>query len=172
MFFKKKLHINIILVIIELVINKTKGDFMSNQTHTVFVYGTLKKDYGNHSIISKAPYIGEAITDESNFKMISFSGAFPGVGCRPEYKCRVSGEVYEVTDAELYQMDQLESNGRFYQRNYIDVHVKLPNGKYVKDKAWMYLLIDHQGRFELQNNGDIFTDSIDGFHQVQTWRRI
>jgi len=153
-------------------IYKKQGDIMSNQTHTVFVYGTLKKEYGNHTIISKAPYLGEAITDESNFKMISFSGAFPGVGRRPEYKFRVSGEVYEVTDAQLYQMDQLESNGRFYERNYIDVHIKLDNGKYVKEKAWMYLLIDLQGRFELQQNGDIFTDSIDEFHQVQTWRRI
>lgn len=90
----------------------------------VFVYGTLKKAYGNHRIISafNGQFIGNAQT-VNKFPLvvrgIPFLYDVPGVGHH------VQGEVWEVpTECVTGPMDQLEGHGRgFYERKTLLVKV-------------------------------------------------
>jgi gamma-glutamylcyclotransferase (GGCT)/AIG2-like uncharacterized protein YtfP len=107
-------------------------------THLVFVYGSLKKGFGNHHRLEGAAFLGETRTKARSFRMESF-GAFPAVykvptkAGGPAYS--IEGELYEVNDKILEGLDRLESNGHFYRREL----VKLANGK----EAWMYICL-HQ----------------------------
>lgn len=118
------------------------------QKHKVFVYGSLKKGFGNSQLLETAKFICEDTTKESSFNMFSFGG-FPGLNRGGAFK--ISGELYEVDDIDLARLDRLESNGSFYQRE----QVELDSG----DKAWMYITI--------QEHDYNSTDNEDG---IQTWK--
>jgi gamma-glutamylcyclotransferase (GGCT)/AIG2-like uncharacterized protein YtfP len=84
---------------VELVMNK------------VFVYGTLKSGFGNHRLMeSRSTFITK---DQIKGLMVSLGG-FPGV-VHADDRC-VKGEVYEVTDDCLKDLDRLEGHPRFYKR--------------------------------------------------------
>jgi len=94
----------------------------------VFVYGSLKKGFGNHPYhLSKANMIGEAETlpQYSLFSLGSFPGVIKGG------VTSVQGELYEVDREELRSLDQLEGHPGFYQREVIDTS---------EGEAWIYLL--------------------------------
>lgn len=78
----------------------------------VFVYGSLKKNYGNHGFLEKSEFLGEAKT-KAEFTMISY-GFFPA--CLTPGNTEISGEVYDVTDAVLERLDRLEGHPSWYQR--------------------------------------------------------
>ena len=69
----------------------------------VFVYGTLKKGYGNDVLLDEARIIGEFSL--KNFKMVSLGG-FPAID--RENNSSVLGEVYEIDGDILYSLDRLE----------------------------------------------------------------
>ena len=81
-------------------------------THTVFVYGTLKKGFGNHQLLEDAEYVGKAETVSNNYTMYSLGG-FPGV--REGGSTRINGEVYKVNDDELSRLHRLEGHPVFYK---------------------------------------------------------
>lgn len=81
-------------------------------THTVFVYGTLKKGFGNHQLLEDAEYVGKAETVSNNYTMYSLGG-FPGV--REGGSTRINGEVYKVNDDELSRLHRLEGHPTFYK---------------------------------------------------------
>ena len=139
-------------------------------THIVFVYGTLKKGYGNHQLLKDAEFIGEAISAEDGFEMVSFGG-FPGVLRRPDLNYRIHGELYRLNDRSLMQMDMLEGNGSFYNRNELDFYT-LDQPSMVKHTAWVYLLVNHHPDKVGEKSSDVIADRYDGFHQVQKWRRV
>lgn len=99
----------------------------------VFVYGSLKSGFGNHSLLEESVFVGNALTKDSAFTMISF-GAFPGVMLHGNK--RVKGEVYRVNDYTMFMLDKLEGNGFFYTRHIQDF--LLEDGTEIK--AWIYLL--------------------------------
>lgn len=101
--------------------------------HKVFVYGSLKMGFGNHSLLNG---VGEAKlcrTKDSMFEMGSMGG-FPGVSSKGGYS--IEGELYEVDDKVLGHLDMLEGNGHFYTRELVEVQDK--EGEV--EEAWMYLL--------------------------------
>ena len=98
--------------------------------HKVFVYGSLKQGFGNHGILTGALYLATTWTQAQTFKMLSL-GHFPGVQEGGSHA--IEGELYEVDNHTLYQLDKLESNGSLYQR----VETLLANG----ETAWMYILL-------------------------------
>ena len=102
---------------------------MAMPTHKVFVYGSLKKEYGNHSVISGGKFLREALTKDSTFTMFSFGG-FPGIYRKKDGK-QIAGELYEVDDEVMQRLDYLEGNGSFYNREI----VPLEDGT----DAWMYI---------------------------------
>lgn len=99
--------------------------------NTIFVYGTLKRGFGNHNnLMEEAVFIQKDIT-YPEFTMIDMGG-YPAV-FEHESKFCVTGEVYSVNYDTLQRLDRLESEGRLYRR----VPVNLQSGLI----AHTYLLI-------------------------------
>ena len=84
-------------------------------THRVFVYGTLLSGEPNHRLLSGARLIRRAKTP-ARYRFASL-GPFPGMARGG--RVSVHGEVYEVTSAELADLDRLEGHPRFYKRQVI-----------------------------------------------------
>lgn len=99
-----------------------------------FVYGTLKRGFGNNRLLDGAKYIGKAITPPE-YTMVSLGG-FPGV--IHSGQTVVSGEIWEVDDPmQTLRVDRLEGHPNFYRRE--EVPVQTADGV---ENAWIYLLPD------------------------------
>lgn len=109
---------------------------MENETY-VFVYGTLRKGFGNHFLLKNSKFIGEAITKE---KYSLYASGIPYVVKVP--KTHIKGEVYKVDSETLKSLDQLEGHPNFYKREEIDV---LVNNSPIK--AWIYFYPYPKGEF-------------------------
>ena len=105
-------------------------------THLVFVYGTLKKGFPNHHyFMQDAKFI---CNDTISAKMYNY-GNFPAVVLDEDSV--VSGEVYEVNDATLRDLDRLEGVPRFYNRDFTVPH-KSPMGEEVH--VFVYVMTPEQ----------------------------
>ena len=93
----------------------------------VFVYGTLKKDRGNHRTMDRARgrFIGEWKTDP--VWTMYHLGGFPAIV--PDGHTSIKGEVYEVDSLE--PLDALEGYPNFYNRVLIDTQY---------GPAWVYFI--------------------------------
>lgn len=111
----------------------------------MFVYGSLKNGFGNNHLLMNSKFVRKDLTKEPTYTMFSFGG-FPGI-VRGE-SC-ISGELYEVDDDTLSNLDALESNGSFYQREL----VKLDGG----GEAWMYLTLG--GNNPVDNKTNVSSDN-------------
>lgn len=92
---------------------------MSDKKHRVFVYGTLKRGIHNHRLLEQSQYIGEAFTVEK-FRM--YTTGFPVLFEDLEGKS-VFGEVYDVDEETLKNLDHLEAEGRMYDRKHVTVYL-------------------------------------------------
>lgn len=98
----------------------------------VFVYGSLKKGFGNSSYIGMdSTFICSTQTAEKKFNMVSL-GAFPA--CSEGGTSAIKGELYLVDEPTMMNVDFLEGNGMYYTRKL----VKLASGH----TAWIYLVED------------------------------
>lgn len=105
--------------------------------YLIFVYGTLKHDFGNHRVIEGQKFLGHAATAENNWQMYSLGG-FPGV-VRGDNM--IWGELYKVDEAAFARCDRLEGHPNFYKREQVEV-LDSDGQSYV---AWMYI---YQGNVE------------------------
>ena len=80
--------------------------------HRVFVYGTLLRGLSNHHWLEGAHFVGEATTAES-LRLVDL-GEYPAVIDEPG--APVVGEVWEVDDDGLAQLDVLEDYPTLYTR--------------------------------------------------------
>ena len=99
----------------------------------LFVYGTLKKGYGNHYIIKKAKYLGDFISID-RFDMSGYG--FPEIYPNNSGK-KIKGEVYDLCDQDFVFTDALEGNGSFYKREIRDF---TNNNKTLS--AWVYIILN------------------------------
>ena len=83
----------------------------------IFVYGSLRVGFGNHRLLDNSAYVGQART-EPRFTMLHLGG-FPGVVADGETS--IIGEVYDVDDPTLRNLDRLEGHPDFYARQTIQV---------------------------------------------------
>jgi gamma-glutamylcyclotransferase (GGCT)/AIG2-like uncharacterized protein YtfP len=104
-------------------------------THRVFVYGTLKRGYPNNPLLEGSEFLGEAVTVPT-YKMVETS--FPVIMPDPSGK-PVAGEIYTVDDATLARLDQLEREGRSYDRMVIDATLPMSNGERLPTRAFIYV---------------------------------
>jgi gamma-glutamylcyclotransferase (GGCT)/AIG2-like uncharacterized protein YtfP len=94
--------------------------------HKVFVYGTLKKGYGNHRLLVDSTFIGNAVTKQRYH--LTASG-IPFVN-KTIPTSNIVGEVYEVTDKQLDRLDSLEGydpnrhEESWYKREKIEVNLE------------------------------------------------
>ena len=102
----------------------------------VFVYGSLMKGFGNHQMLKGAKPIAKTKTKD-DYTMVSLY-AFPAALKKPYKKYgitgKIVGEVYEVSETTLRDLDILESNGRMYKREKVQVAG-------VITPVWMYFLM-------------------------------
>ncbi|WP_456419752.1 gamma-glutamylcyclotransferase family protein [Thermovibrio sp.] len=103
----------------------------------VFVYGTLKRGFWNNALLKRARFIGKGITLEK-FKLytVGFPYAVPDEEGLP-----LKGEVYEVDEKTLLELDNLEGYPIHYKRK--RVKVKLNTRKEVE--ALMYYRKEPRG---------------------------
>lgn len=115
--------------------------------HRVFVYGSLKRDFHNHRVIlnDNTKFVGVTHTSSPVFEMISLSG-FPGV--LKNGNAAIMGELYLVDDEVFAQLDRLEGNGHFYNREL--VHLEDHD-----EPAWMYILMSNYTREKNKFNVDV-----------------
>jgi gamma-glutamylcyclotransferase (GGCT)/AIG2-like uncharacterized protein YtfP len=106
----------------------------------VFVYGTLKRGWGNHRILEESNLLGECVT-HPNFTMVHLGG-FPGVLMGGE--TAISGEVYEVDELTMNRLDGLEGYPSFYNRLEIPTDYGM---------AWMYYLSDRYSTHPVIEDG-------------------
>lgn len=107
-------------------------------TYPVFVYGTLKKGYGNHRLLKDAAFAGRAVTND---RYAMLDAGFPVLMKAGGERRNVVGELYKVDQATLERLDRLESKGRMYDRVAIQVK-KIPaadNEIPYTYTAWAYI---------------------------------
>lgn len=88
----------------------------------IFVYGTLKKGYHNHYLLSEAEFLQEKVL--SGFKLYYAYGknSFP-VAMLSNDGQSIVGEVYKISENDkntIINLDRLEANGLAYQRILVD----------------------------------------------------
>ena len=98
-----------------------------------FVYGSLKKNFGNHVLLQTSNYLGEGTTLNPQYSMVNL-GSFPGVYQNGNGYIR--GEVYEINQSTLARLDLLEGEGNFYSRRKTDVKI----GNEIHE-CYMYVLL-------------------------------
>mgnify|MGYP005826791853 FL=1 len=99
----------------------------------LFVYGTLKRGFGNNRIISHTEFVGSAIS----LDRFDVSGwGFPCAYLNPEGKL-LQGEIFKLSEHDFISTDGLEGNGFLYQREIREFNC---NGKILR--AWIYIIIN------------------------------
>ncbi len=112
-------------------------------THFVLVYGSLKKTFHNHDLLwecgsDHCRYLGNFSTSLAIFEMRNMSGSYPLVFQTEESHAGViDGELYEVSDSVLANLDMLEGHPTFYKRTAVDID-NFP------DPVYMYITVDRQ----------------------------
>ena len=98
----------------------------------IFVYGTLMKGMVNHAFLKDSKFVGKA--EVSGFDMYLL-GNYPGV---INGSGRVKGEIYEISDITLKDINELEGEGYLY----VKTKVKTIEGDevllYVYNKSIQY----------------------------------
>ena len=92
----------------------------------VLVYGTLKRGGALNRALSSSTFLGEETTPPE-YTMAKL-GWFPGV--RREGDTPIQGEVFEIDDETLQQLDRVEGYPTLYTRELIDTSF---------GRAWIYL---------------------------------
>jgi gamma-glutamylcyclotransferase (GGCT)/AIG2-like uncharacterized protein YtfP len=83
----------------------------------VFVYGTLKRGYGNfYRCLDDARFLGKAKSVEDNFVMQDIGFPILWQEDVSPVAGSASGEVFEITQEQLERCDQLEGHPHMYRR--------------------------------------------------------
>ena len=108
---------------------------MFDYKQLVFVYGSLKQGFHNHSVMEEEAgiLVDTAETVDSCFTMYSL-GSYPGVWNDGKYK--IKGELYCVD--KLSGLDHLEGYPKYYTRHKVKVRTGTNPDDFLW--AWMYVL--------------------------------
>ena len=121
---------------------------MSKSPTLVFVYGTLKRGFGNHHVLGSSTLVGNATTVNS-FPLFVDCYRVPYLVDKPSAPTShcIAGELYEVPPDELVKLDILEgiAEERYIRRLVpINHSPSLPEYPPVSE-AWCYLLPERPG---------------------------
>ena len=107
----------------------------------VFVYGTLMKGFGNHVLLKDARYLGTA--QLKGYGLYCVTPHYPGIV--PQHGDLVKGEVYEVDNSMIKQLDTLEGEGSLYSR--IEKSCTMDTGRAESVYVYIWLGTVHQKDF-------------------------
>lgn len=85
--------------------------------HILFVYGTLKRSFHNHYLLEKAEYLGTGYT-RSKYAM--YKSGIPFV-IKTEQVSNIHGELYQIDENTLKQLDRLEGHPDWYCREKVEI---------------------------------------------------
>lgn len=134
--------------------------------YPVFVYGTLKSGHSRSQALRSQRYLGTAVTDPL-YKMYRYS-SFPAmVNCK-EDGMGIFGEVYEVSDSCLSELDDIEGTKHsLFARGMVSLQqinfVSLPLYKKSSDmllnnkQAVAYFFVDENKLSSLKDCGQNWT---------------
>jgi len=88
----------------------------------VYIYGTLKRNKSNHHILSSvdAKYICDVITIE-RYPMFILNQPFPYLQNDVGFGGNVIGELWEISESAVRELDRFEGSPDLYYRGKIDV---------------------------------------------------
>lgn len=115
--------------------------------HYIFTYGSLKRNYVRHEILEHTKYIGLGQTEFDNYLLYNYkpnnTNGFPICikDATDRFSGRIQGEVFLVPTETIYELDQIESNGLMYKREYIPI-IFIHKGKYYKRFMFTYTGLD------------------------------
>lgn len=92
--------------------------------HEVFVYGTLKAGHHNNILLAGSRFLGTFMTEDTFDVYTEADSIIPYLtrDLNPEREgALVLGQVFEVDSATMADLDQLEGNGYFYERERIKI---------------------------------------------------
>ncbi|XP_037517903.1 gamma-glutamylaminecyclotransferase-like [Rhipicephalus sanguineus] len=128
---------------------------LAQDTHSVFVYGTLKIGESHHFFLEdpengRATLLGNAETiDEWPLVVVPSSGIPYLIPAKGE-GYRVMGEVYTVDDDMLAKLDEIESVPDRYYREELDVQLlDQPDDSEGPFKAWNYFATHYEEMLQL-----------------------
>lgn len=104
--------------------------FSTPKESAVFVYGTLRRGFSNHSLLQTSRFAGKGRTEEPYSLWMA---EYPRV-CRRPATGPIRGELYLVAPPVLKSLDILEDHPRLYRRELIRI---VPDGA-EPVPAWMY----------------------------------
>ena len=127
--------------------------------HLVFVYGSLKAGFHNAPrLLPYAPGLGAAHT-VGRYLLLK-GAAFPYL-INPEWLTEpvtldgllghVDGELYQVDNAGLRDLDRLESHPRFYRREQVRIARAGDTNGEPDTYAWVYFLVSPSGRIDFRD---------------------
>ncbi len=108
----------------------------------LFVYGTLRRQGSNSWRLEEASFAGRATIEGLLWKVDWYPAFLPGGGCK------VVGELREVNDSLLRELDAYEGNEYRRER----CRVKRDDGEMVE--AWVYVWIGDVEGYEEILSGD------------------
>jgi gamma-glutamylcyclotransferase (GGCT)/AIG2-like uncharacterized protein YtfP len=117
-------------------------ELITKDSHYLFVYGTLRKQFGNHNLLKDQQLVGCGFTNKNSFFMARNKlHGFPVVffDNREETRAKIYGEVYKVSPEVLLDLDELEANGVMYKRLPLTVDYYQKEGGVKQARCWMYL---------------------------------
>ena len=131
----------------------------------VFVYGSLRKDLQNASIMESSKYLGVYKTTDKFYMIGTKSKVYPYVLKNKIHdsleETQITGELYEVTQEKLDRLDVLEGHPHSYRRELVRIYNPDKNSY---EEAYMYILVNEEHlrdiphgigrRFVTVNDGD------------------
>ena len=84
----------------------------------VFVYGTLMKNLSNHFYLKSSTFLGECYTLEKYIILID--GSIPYLSTSKNIY-NIKGELYDISNDTLKQIDELEDEGNWYKRKELKI---------------------------------------------------
>jgi len=119
--------------------NKYEERIMQKQQNSkrlLFVYGSLKRGFDNHSMLKGATYAGEAKTLQPYSMFVETHGQYPYLlKNRPFHQ--IEGELYEIESDELWKrIDEFEGVPDYYSRETIIV---VADAKHYQAQAYFFV---------------------------------
>ncbi len=84
--------------------------------YKLFTYGTLMKGQCRHHVLQDAKYLGDAVLRD--YCLLEL-GSYPGAIRKERFN--VYGEVYEIPEKLVPELDRIEGEGYLYERKTVDV---------------------------------------------------
>jgi gamma-glutamylaminecyclotransferase len=110
----------------------------------LFVYGTILSGMRNHRRVNGCKFIGRGKSLEKMYMTSLKSSSYPMITYdmihTSQIPNHIKGEVYEIDEEALQDLDYLEGHPYFYTRQVIDI--ELENGEILKTFAYIVLQPD------------------------------